>query len=117
MTNETNNQKIDSTLTAEQETQLNLIFDKFEEKFLTILNIEKLEKNSIIFIRADPANIDFIMALPLLASKYKERFQDKNIAVVICGPDDRIEVLDEKKMNALGWEKKEKSLIIQPGQF
>lgn len=107
----------ESPLTDEQIKQINTIFDKFEEKFVQIFNVDKLEKNSVIFIKADPTNVDFIMALPLIAKKYETQFKAKGIAMVIAGPGDSVEVLDEKQMSQLGWEKKEKSLIIKPNQI
>lgn len=108
---------IDFSLSEEQEQQLKLIFDRFEEKFLTILQIDKLENNSLIFFKVDPDNVDFIMSLPIIAKKYEPQFREKNIGIVITGPKDGVEVINEKQMEKLGWQKKEKSLIITPDQF
>lgn len=99
-------------LTPEQEQILEQGFKVIDEQFVKIINLGALETNSIISFRVDQSNLDLIMSLPLLCEKYANIFKEKNIGVIILGPSESIETLNEKQMNKIGWFKKEESRII-----
>jgi hypothetical protein len=66
-----NNTK-DTPLTPEQEAQLAKIFDKFEEKFVSIIKFDSIEKNSVIFFKVSNNNYQFLLNLPIIAKKYQK---------------------------------------------
>ena len=80
------------------------------------IHIDELKPNSIIVIKIAPegmrqrvaATQQIAMALRPLA----QQVRDKNVAFIVMGTDETMDVLEESQMNDLGWEKKEKSRII-----
>lgn len=105
-------------LSAEQQEKLiaNAIAEA-DVKFHEIIPLESLEKNTVIAFRINPNNINFILSIPMLCKKYEAPLKEKNISILILSPDDKIETLDEKNMNRLGWEKKDKKAIITLDQL
>ena len=78
----------------------------------SILNIGSLEKNSLILFRVDEVSPAIYGAIDRLEQLYGEIFKEKNISFLILRPDTKIETLNEKQMQSMGWQKKDKSLII-----
>lgn len=91
-----------------------------EVKNLITINFEELKPNSVIIIKIDPegmqqriaATQQIAMALRPFMSKAKE----KGIAFILMSDTESMDVVDEIEMNRLGWYKKEKSQILQPGK-
>jgi hypothetical protein len=84
----------------------------------TELNIEQvicfddIKPNSLLVIRISDFNDakNFMLALQTIKKQYADILKDKNILFTILGKKDKIEMLDEKQMNNLGWYKR--GLII-----
>lgn len=100
------------TLTAEQKELFEKSFNEVDQKFVEIVQLDKLEQNSVLIFRVARENLNLIMSLPILCEKYKDVFQPKNIAILVVGPDEKVESLNEQEMNRIGWERKDKSRII-----
>ena len=104
-------------LAIEKQEQLNETVTQADERFVKKIELDKLENNSVLVFKISNDNIKVIMSLPILVKKYEAILKSKNIAILIVGPDEGVETLDEKAMAKLGWVRKEPSLIITPGQF
>ena len=81
-------------------------------KLESIIEVDKLVNNSIILFRVgsyNPAVADTIEALHQL---YDKQFKEKNISFLVLKTGTEISTLRPEEMMKLGWEKKDKSLII-----
>jgi hypothetical protein len=103
-------QPLDTDL--EQAAIIKETLENSEKKFHQIINLEALEKNSIIVFKLVPESVDILISLPFLVEKMKNVLTEKNIAILVVNPEDDISTLSEKEMNRVGWERKEKSRII-----
>ena len=99
-------------LPTEQKELFEKTFTEIDNQFVSTVQLEKLEKNDVIVFRINKDNLNLIMSLPILCEKYKDVFTPKNISILIMGPDEKIEILNEKEMNRLGWIKQ--GLIVYP---
>ena len=113
-----NEEQLKTQEPSEQEkAEMVQALERGEKKFFQIVDLEKLEKNSILVFKLVPESIDILISLPFLVEKMKDILTEKNIAVMIMNPEDDMSVLSEKEMNRLGWEKKDKPRLITLDQI
>jgi hypothetical protein len=83
---------------------------------VTTINLEELKSNSVVVIKIAPEGMQQRMAatqqIAMALRPLREQIQAKNIAFIVMGTGEGMEVVDEEQMKQLGWEKKEKSRII-----
>jgi hypothetical protein len=83
---------------------------------VTTINIEELKSNSVVVIKIAPEGMQQRMAatqqIAMALRPLREQIQAKNIAFIVMGTGEGMEVVDEEQMKELGWEKKEKTRII-----
>jgi hypothetical protein len=93
--------------------EVNLPADK-----ITTLNIEDIKPNSILIITIDVQSPVQKMAVAPVFSKllapYAPQLREKGVTVMLMTANESIDLVSEADMNAAGWFKKEKSLIINP---
>lgn len=89
------------------------------EKVVTI-NVDDIRPNSILIINVDVANPIQKMAIAptfaKLLAPYGPMLKEKGVTIMLMALHENINIVSEEEMNAAGWEKKEKSLIINPFQ-
>ena len=82
------------------------------------INIDDIKPNSILTINIDVENPIQKMAVAPVFSKllapYAAKLREKGVTVMLMTLHENINLISEEEMNAAGWEKKEKSLIIKP---
>lgn len=87
---------------------------------VTVLNVDEMKPNSIVLIKVEAENPVHKMAVaPLfqkLLSPYGPKLREKNITIMLMTTKESLEIISEAEMNRAGWQKKEKSLIINPYQ-
>lgn len=87
---------------------------------VTVLNLDTIQPNSILVIKIDvPSPLHKMAAAPSFAKllqPHGQKLREKNVTVMLMMATESIDIVSEKEMNAAGWEKKEKSLIINPFQ-
>lgn len=80
------------------------------------INLEELKSNSVVVIKIAPEGMQQRMAatqqIAMALRPLREQIQAKNIAFIVMGTGEGMEVVDEDQMKELGWEKKEKPRII-----
>ena len=82
-----------------------------------VIDFNKVEPNSVIVLRlgGDMGHkMRMHQAFIRFAQSKGDLFKEKKLTVLFLEPEDSLKVLDEKEMEAAGWTKKEKSLIIKP---
>ena len=99
-------------LTPEQEKEIAADLLVADNRFVNIIQFDKLENNSVLIFRIAEDNLNLIMALPLLCEKYKDILKAKNTAILIVSPDENVELLNEDKMRQMGWVRQEQKRII-----
>ena len=82
------------------------------------LNMDDIKANSILVINIDVENPIQKMAVAPVFSKllapYAAKLREKGVTVMLMTLNETINTITEEEMNAAGWEKKAKSLIIKP---
>jgi len=85
---------------------------------ITQLSIDDIKPNSILIINVDVSSPEEKMALaPVFArllSPFTNILREKKVSVMLMRLNENINQISEEDMNAAGWFKKEKSLIINP---
>lgn len=85
---------------------------------VTVINIDELKPNSVIVINVDVngplQKMAVAPAFSKLLSPYINILKEKRITVMLLTTKETMEIITEEEMNASGWERKEKSLIINP---
>lgn len=77
-----------------------------------IIEVEKIQPNSVILFKLKEVNPTYIEMLKAFRDRYIEILKEKNVTCVILQSSDTIEVMPEPEMNKIGWFKKEESKII-----
>ena len=77
-----------------------------------ILDTDAISENSLVLLRVEVVDESVYGAVERLQDLYGKKFKEKNISFLILKPNTKIETISEKHMESLGWEKKNKSLII-----
>ena len=99
--------------TAEPPSELQLPADR-----VTTINIDDIKPNSILVINIDVENPIQKMAVAPVFSKllapYAAKLREKGVTVMLMTLHENINLITEEEMNNAGWEKKAKSLIINP---
>jgi hypothetical protein len=87
------------------------------EKIATI-NIDDIRPNTILVINVDVDSPVQKMAVAPVFSKllapYAPKLREKGVTVMLMSLHENINLISEEEMNKAGWEKKAKSLIINP---
>lgn len=100
-----------------QEEQKPQTVDLPAEK-ITTLNIDEIKPNSVLVITIDAASPTEKMAIAPVFSRllapYVPILREKRVTVMLMTSKENINVVSEDDMNAAGWFKREKSLIINP---
>jgi len=82
------------------------------------INVDDINPNSILVINIDVVSPIQKMAVAPVFSKllapYAQKLRDKNVTVMLMTLHENINLITEEEMNKAGWEKKAKSLIINP---
>lgn len=87
---------------------------------VTVINVDEIKPNSILIINVDVDSPVQKMAIaPVfgkLLSPYTTKLREKGVTVMLMSLHENINLISEEEMNKAGWEKKTKSLIINPFQ-
>lgn len=82
------------------------------------INMDDIKPNSILVINIDVENPIQKMAVAPVFSKllapYASKLREKGVTVMLMTLHENINLISEEEMNNAGWEKKAKSLIINP---
>lgn len=93
------------------------VVDLPAEKVVAI-SLDDVKPNSILIINVNIETPEEKMALaPVFArllSPFANILREKRVSVMLMSKNENINVVTEEDMNAAGWHKKEKSLIINP---
>jgi len=85
---------------------------------VVVLNLDDVKPNSILVINVNIESPEEKMALaPVFArllSPFSNILREKRVSVMLMSKNENINIVSEEDMNAAGWFKKEKSLIINP---
>jgi hypothetical protein len=85
------------------------------------INFDEIQPNSLIVIKVNPETPQQrAMVTQQLAAALKplrDIIRAKSLALVVMGVEESLDVLNEEQMGAMGWQRKEKSRLIVPGQF
>ena len=85
---------------------------------MVTINMDEIKPNSVIVIKIEPIGMQQRIAatqqIAAVLRPMNKLIKDKNIAFIVMSTAESMEVLTEEDMNAGGWYKKEKSLIITP---
>ena len=85
---------------------------------ITILNIDDIKPNSILVINVNISTPEEKIALAPIFSRllapFANTLREKRVSVMLMSLNENINLISEEEMNAAGWEKKGKSLIINP---
>jgi hypothetical protein len=85
---------------------------------VTTINIDDIKPNSILVINIDVDNPIQKMAVAPVFSKllapYATKLREKGVTVMLMTLHENINLISEEEMANAGWEKKAKSLIINP---
>ncbi|HOS16040.1 MAG TPA: hypothetical protein PKX15_03350 [Bacteroidales bacterium] len=114
----------DETNTNSEKTVTNDVTEKLNQEItlptdnVTVINVNELKNNSILIIKVDaPTPGHKMMIAPAfqkLLQPYGPAFKEKNITVMLMTTKEDLTVVTEEEMAAAGWEKKDKSVIINP---
>lgn len=107
-----NNNVTQSTSDISNPNEIKLPIENFK-----IINMDDLKPNSMLVINIDVEQSQKMTVSPVFAkllNPYAAQLKEKHISVVIMTVKEHIDVISEKDMNAAGWYKKEKSLIVNP---
>ena len=84
------------------------------------INIDEIKPHSILIINVEVENPIQKMAIAptfaKLLAPYGPTLKEKGVTIMLMSLHENINVVSEEEMNAAGWEKKEKSPIINPFQ-
>ncbi len=85
---------------------------------VTTINIDEIRPNTILCINVDVDSPVQKMAVAPVFSKllapYAPKLREKGVTVMLMSLHENINLISEEEMNKAGWEKKAKSLIINP---
>jgi len=85
---------------------------------VTTINVDDIKSNSILVINIDVDNpIQKMAVAPAfgkLLAPYAAKLREKGVTVMLMTLHENISLITEDEMNKAGWEKKAKSLIINP---
>lgn len=101
---------------AEEPEDFKAAYDKIVQ-IDSIIDLESLNTNSVVVIKLggdEGHRIRMHQAFLKFLHSKQEVFKVKKLTVLFLDNTDDIYALDEKEMNAAGWFKKEKNLIINP---
>ena len=90
---------------------------QFPADHVTIISVDDIKPNSILVVHVDvPPESKGAVApsIAKLLSPFAKILQEKHVTVMIMSPHESIELIPEEVMSNAGWEKKAKSLIINP---
>jgi hypothetical protein len=103
-------------LPQEEPADFKAAYDKIVQ-IDSIIDLESLNPNSVVVIKLggeESHRIRMHQAFVKFLYGKQELFRQKKLTVLFLDNTDDMTTLDEKEMNAAGWFKKEKSLIIKP---
>lgn len=85
---------------------------------VTTINVDDIKPNSVLVINVDVETPMQKMAVAPVFSKllapYAATLREKKVTVMLMTLQENINIVTEEEMNRAGWQKKEKSLIINP---
>lgn len=85
---------------------------------VTTINMDDIRPNSVLIINIDVESAVQKMAVAPVFSKllapYASKLREKGVTVMLMTLHENINLISEEEMNAAGWEKKAKSLILNP---
>lgn len=85
---------------------------------VTIINVDEIKNNSVLIIKANLPSPTHKAAASSVFQKllypYIPILREKKVTVMIMDLKEDISIVPEEEMNAAGWEKKDKSVIINP---
>lgn len=81
-------------------------------KLDSIIDLNTISSNSLIIFRVPQVNENVYKAIEGLKGQFLEQIKDKNITFLVMKPDSKIESVDEKYMESIGYYRKDKSRII-----
>ena len=104
-----NREDLEEEVKQEAESELN----KASIEIASILNVGALKENDVVIFSILKPSPSLFQALGTLQERYGEELRNKNITLMVLGDGDKIETLNEKQMKERGWEKINRSRIIQ----
>jgi len=86
------------------------------------LNFDDLKDNSVLLVKinSDDPQYSHGFQMGVIRHVLEPRakvLKEKKVTVLFMSDKDDLSILSEEEMNQAGWTKKDKSLIITPGQF
>jgi hypothetical protein len=85
---------------------------------IVMINMDDIKPNSILCINIEVDSPVQKMAVAPVFSKllapYAAKLREKGVTVMLMSLHENINLISEEEMNRAGWEKKAKSLIINP---
>ncbi len=85
---------------------------------VTQINIDEIKPNTVLIINIAVDGPEQKMAVAPIFGKllapFAKKLKEKGVTVMLMALHENITLVSEKEMNAAGWEKKNKSLIINP---
>ena len=89
-------------------------------KNIVSINVDKIKPNTILVITINVnAPAQKMAVAPVfwkLLAPYAAKLREKSVTLMLMTIGENINLISEEEMNAAGWFKKEKSLIINPFQ-
>lgn len=87
---------------------------------VTVINLNTIQPNSILVIKIDvPSPLHKMAVAPSFAKllqPHGKKLREKNVTIMLMTTKEDLSIITEEEMNRAGWEKKDKSLIINPFQ-
>jgi len=83
------------------------------------LDLDNVKPNSVLIVKLsgnDSMHAQRMQQgiISMVLAPRAEKLKDKKLTVLFMASDDNIELISEEDMNEAGWQKKEKSIIIEP---
>ncbi len=77
-----------------------------------ILNVSSLKDNDVVFFKIKELTPGLASVIKAFSERYGKTLKERGISIMIISEDVKIEVLDEKEMNRVGWYKKGKIITL-----
>jgi hypothetical protein len=83
------------------------------------LDLDSIKPNSVMVIKLAPKTAVAAQRIQqgivnMILAPRAEKLKDKKLTVLFMAADDSIELIEESEMESAGWQKKNKSVIIDP---
>lgn len=84
------------------------------------INFDEIKPNSLLVIKVNPETPQqramVTQQIAMALKPLRDIIRGKNLALVVMGLDESIEMVDEAQMAAIGWQRKGSSGLMLPGR-